>query len=106
MGFAAMLMAAGLLTLATGAFARWTGFVALFGALSFLITFLTLLAGTGEDSVFGFGFFPGVLALAIWSIATSIAMSRARPTIGAPAADVEERGGPQASAGHQGSELW
>jgi hypothetical protein len=47
------------------------------GALSFLITFLTLIAGTGEDSVFGFGFFPGVLALVIWSIATSIARYRA-----------------------------
>lgn len=77
MGFAALLMAAGLLTLRTGVFARWTGFVALLGALSFLITFLTLIAGTGEDSVFGFGFFPGVLALVIWSIATSIARYRA-----------------------------
>jgi hypothetical protein len=78
MGFAALLMSAGLLTLRTGVFARWTGFVALIGALSFLIAFLTLLAGLGEDSVFGFGFFPGVLALVIWSIATSIAMSRGR----------------------------
>ena len=77
MGFAALLMAAGLLTLRTGVFARWTGFVALLGALSFLITFLTLIAGTGEDSLFGFGFFPGVLALVIWSIATSIARYRA-----------------------------
>jgi hypothetical protein len=80
MGFAALLMAAGLLTLRTGVFARWTGFVAPLGALSFLITFLTLLAGTGEDSVFGFGFFPGVLALVIWSIATSIARYRAAAT--------------------------
>ncbi len=76
MGFAALLMAAGLLTLRTGVFARWTGFVALLGALSFLIAFLTLIAGLGEDSVFGFGFFPGVLALVIWSIATSIARYR------------------------------
>lgn len=80
MGFAALLMAAGLLTLRSGAFARWVGSVALLGAVSFLITFLTLIAGTGEDSVFGFGFFPGVLALVIWSIATSIAMYRAVPT--------------------------
>jgi hypothetical protein len=80
MGFAALLMAAGLLTLRTEVFARWTGFVAMLGALSFLITFLTLIAGTGEDSVFGFGFFPGVLALVIWSIATSIARYRAVPT--------------------------
>ncbi len=36
-----------------------------------LITFLTLIAGTGEDSVFGYGFLPGILALVIWSIATS-----------------------------------
>ena len=77
MGFAALLMAAGLLTLRTGVFARWTGFVALLGALSFLIAFLTLIAGLGEDSVFGFGFFPGVLALVIWSMATSIATYRA-----------------------------
>jgi len=80
MGFAALLMAAGLLTLRSGVFARWTGVVALVGALSFLITFLTLIAGTGEDSVFGFGFFPGVLALVIWSIATSIARYRAVET--------------------------
>ena len=76
MGFAALLMAAGLLTLRTGVFARWTGFVALIGALSFLIAFLTLIAGLGEDSVFGYGFFPGVLSLVVWSIATSIARSR------------------------------
>jgi hypothetical protein len=66
--------------LRTGVFARWTGFVALAGALSFLITFLTLIAGTGEDSVFGFGFFPGILALVIWSIATSMARYRALAT--------------------------
>ncbi len=82
MGFAALLMAAGLLTLRAGLFARWTGFVALLGAVSFLIAFLTLLAGLGEDSVFGFGFFPGVLALVIWSIATSIARYRAMATSG------------------------
>jgi hypothetical protein len=45
MGFAALLMAAGLLTLRTGVFGRWTGFVALLGAVSFRITFLTLIAG-------------------------------------------------------------
>ena len=77
MGFAALLMAAGLLTLRTGVFARWTGFAALIGALSFLIAFLTVIAGLSEDSVFGFGFFPGVIALVIWSIATSIGMYRA-----------------------------
>jgi hypothetical protein len=76
MGFAALLMPAGLLTLRSGVFARWTGVVALIGAVSFLVAFATLLAGLGEDSIFGFGFFPGVLALVIWSIATSIATYR------------------------------
>src|SRR5918992_3172799 len=66
--------------LVPGVFARWTGFVALLGAISFLITFVAVIAGTGEDSVFGFGFFPGVLALVIWSIATSIARYRAVAT--------------------------
>jgi hypothetical protein len=77
MGFAALLGAAGLLTLRSGVFPRWTGIVALVGAAAFLITFLTLIAGTGEDSVFGYGFLPGILALVIWSIATSIARYRA-----------------------------
>ena len=77
MGFAVMLAAAGLLTLRSGVFARWIGIVALLGACAFLITFLALLQGTSEDSVFGYGFLPGILALAIWSIATSIATYRA-----------------------------
>ena len=77
MGFSALLGSAGLLTLRTGVFPRWTGIVALIGAVAFLITFLTLVAGTGEDSVFGYGFLPGILALVIWSIATSIARYRA-----------------------------
>jgi hypothetical protein len=76
MGFAALLMASGMLTLRTGVFARWTGYVALLGAIAFLITFLTLITGTGENSVFGYGFFPGVLALVIWSIAASITTYR------------------------------
>ena len=76
MGFAALLMAAGLLTLRSGVFARWTGVVALVGAVSFLVAFAAVLSGLGEDSIFGFGFFPGVLALVIWSISTSIAMYR------------------------------
>ena len=66
-----MLAAAGLLTLRTGVFARWIG-MALVGAVSFLITFLASIQGTSEDSVFGYGFLPGILALAIWSIATSL----------------------------------
>jgi hypothetical protein len=77
MGFAAFLGAAGLVTLPAGVFARWTGIVALIGALSFLITFAAVLSGLGEDSIFGFGFFPGVLALVIWSISTSVATYRA-----------------------------
>ena len=81
MGFAAFLMpAAGLLTLRSGVFARWTGVVALIGAASFLVTFAAVLWGLGEDSLFGFGFFPGVLALVIWSAATSIALSQAATT--------------------------
>ena len=66
-----------LLTLRSGVFARWTGVVALIGAVSFLVTFAAVLSGLGEDSLFGFGFFPGVLALVIWSIATSIGRYRA-----------------------------
>jgi hypothetical protein len=77
MGFAVMLAAAGLLTLRTGVFARWIGIVALIGALSFLITFLAVIQGMSEDSVFGYGFLPGILALTTWSIATSLAAYRA-----------------------------
>ena len=57
MGFAALLMAAGMLTLRSGALARWTGIVALIGAASFLITSLTVLDGTSDGSVFGYRFF-------------------------------------------------
>jgi hypothetical protein len=53
---------------------------ALIGAVSFLVAFAAVLSGLGEDSLFGFGFFPGVLTLVIWSIATSIATYRALPT--------------------------
>ena len=77
MGFAALLGAAGVLTLQTGVFARWTGIVALIGAVAFLITSMTLLAGTDQDSWAGYGFLPGILSLAIWSIATSAARYRA-----------------------------
>jgi len=80
MGFATMLGAAGLLTLQTRVFARWTAMVALLGAVAFLFTFMTLVAGTGEDSMFGYGFLPGILALVIWAIATSAAMHRAIST--------------------------
>ena len=80
MGFAALLAAAGLLTLRSGVFARWIGIVALLGAVAFFVTFFTLIVGPGEDSVFGYGFFGGFLAIAIWSIATSIARYRAVAT--------------------------
>jgi hypothetical protein len=70
-------MASAVLTLRTGVFARWTGIVALVGAVSFLITFLTVLDGTTDGSPFGYGFFPGVVALVTWTIATSIARYKA-----------------------------
>lgn len=73
MGFATLLGAAGLLT---QIFTRWIGIVALVGAVAFLDTFMTLLEGTRVDSSFGYGFLPGVLALAIWAIATSAATYR------------------------------
>jgi hypothetical protein len=80
MGFAALLMAGEVLTLRTGVFARWIGVVALVGAVSFLITFLTVLDGTTDGSPFGYGFFPGVVALVIWTIATSVTTYRASAT--------------------------
>ena len=54
--------------------------MALVGAVAFLITFLTVIAGLGKDSVFGYGFLPGILALVVWSIATSIVSYRAVAT--------------------------
>ena len=80
MGFAAFLMAAGLLTLRTGVFARWTGIVALIGAVCFLITFLTVVDGMTDGSVFGYAFFPAILSLVIWTGATSVARYRAMGT--------------------------
>ena len=80
MGFAACLMAAGLLTLRTGVFARWTGIVALIGAVCFLITFLTVIDGTTDGSPFGYAFFPAILSLVVWAVATSIARYRAVAT--------------------------
>ena len=73
MGFAAWLGAGALVALRAGVLPRWTAVVALIGAASFTITFLTTLDGTADGSVFGYGFFPGVVALLTWSIATSIA---------------------------------
>jgi hypothetical protein len=74
-GFAAMLLAAGALTLRTGAFPRWTGIVALVGGVLLVLTFLSLLDKEG-DNVFGIGYPLGFLALVIWSIATSISNIR------------------------------
>jgi hypothetical protein len=76
MGFAVFLAAGRLLALRTGVLPRWTAIVALIGAASFTITFLTTLDGTADGSVFGYGFFPGIIALITWSIATSLAAYR------------------------------
>jgi succinate dehydrogenase/fumarate reductase cytochrome b subunit len=74
MGFAAFLLAAGVLTLRSdGVFSRWTGIVALIGAVCFLVTFLTILQGPGDGSAFGYAFFPALVALVIWTVAASIA---------------------------------
>ena len=76
MGFAAFLTAAGLMTLRTGLLPRWTGIVALVGGVSFLITFLVVLDGTTDGSPFGYGFFPGAVALVTWTAATSVSTYR------------------------------
>ena len=76
MGFAAFLIAIGLLTLRSGGFARWTGIVALIGAVSFLTTSLTVINNKGNGSVFGYAFFPAILSLVTWTIATSVATYR------------------------------
>jgi hypothetical protein len=80
MGFATLLAAAGQLILRSGVFGRWIGIVALLGAVAFFVTFFTLIVGPGKDSVFGYGFFVGFLALAIWAIATSVARYRSTET--------------------------
>ena len=36
----------------------------------------TTLDGTADGSIFGYGFFPGIVALLIWSVATNIASYR------------------------------
>jgi hypothetical protein len=77
MGFAAFLIATGVLTLRSGVFARWTGIVALIGAVSFLTTSLTIINNKGNGSVFGYAFFPAVISLVTWTIATSVARYRA-----------------------------
>jgi succinate dehydrogenase/fumarate reductase cytochrome b subunit len=73
MGFAAFLIAAAVLTLRTGVFARWTGIVALIGAISFLTTSLTVINNKGNGSVFGYAFFPAIISLVTWTVVTSVA---------------------------------
>ena len=84
MGFSTMLGASGVLTLRTGVFARWTGIMALVGAVAFFTVFMTLLDGTGVDSVFGYGYLPGILTLVVWAIAisTSTPGSRKKTKVG------------------------
>jgi NADH:ubiquinone oxidoreductase subunit 6 (subunit J) len=77
MGFAAFLLAAGLVTLQARVFARWTGIVAIIGAVSFLVTFLVVIDGTTDGSPFGYGFFPGAVALVTWTAAASVSTYRA-----------------------------
>ena len=53
MGFAAWLAAGALVAARVGILPRWIAVVALIGAASFTITFLTTLDGTADGSVFG-----------------------------------------------------
>jgi hypothetical protein len=76
MGFSVFLTAAGLATLRTGVLARWTGIVALVGGVSFLVTFLTVVDGTTDGSPFGYGYFPGAVALVTWTLAASVVAYR------------------------------
>ncbi|HEY2327773.1 MAG TPA: hypothetical protein VGH52_09840 [Gaiellaceae bacterium] len=85
MGFAAFLIAVAVLTLRTGVFARWTAVAALVGAASFLTTSLTVINNKGNGSVFGYAFFPAIISLVTWTIATSIARYRAAGNVGAVA---------------------
>jgi hypothetical protein len=75
-GFSAFLLATGVLTLRTGVLARWTGFVALAGSGCFFITLLTILDNSGNGSAFGYAFFPALLSLVVWTVATSVARYR------------------------------
>ena len=76
-GFSAFLLATGVLTLRTGVLSRWSGFVALLGAGCFAITLLTILNNSGNGSAFGYAFFPAMLAVVVWTVATSLARYRA-----------------------------
>lgn len=76
-GFSAFLLATGVLTLRAGVLSRWTAFVALIGAGCFAITLLTILNNSGDGSAFGYAFFPAILSLVVWTVATSLARHRA-----------------------------
>ncbi len=76
-GFSAFLLATGVLTLRARVLSRWTGFVALLGAGCFAITLLTILNNSGNGSAFGYAFFPAMLSLVVWTVATSLARYRA-----------------------------
>lgn len=89
MGFAGFLAAGGLVTLRSGILPRWIGAVALIGAVGFSIAFLTTLDGTADGSVFGYGFFPGIVALVTWSVAISITSYRAARRAGDVATVIE-----------------
>jgi hypothetical protein len=84
--FASFLMAVALLTLRSEILARWTGMVALVGAVCFLITFLVVLDGTTDGSKFGYAFFPALVSLAVWTVATSLAKHRPAAAAHLPAA--------------------
>jgi hypothetical protein len=78
-GFSAFLLATGVLTLRTGVLSRWTGFVALVGSGCFFITLLTILNNSGNGSAFGYAFFPAMLSVVVWTVATSISTYRSTP---------------------------
>jgi succinate dehydrogenase/fumarate reductase cytochrome b subunit len=77
-GFSAFLLAAGVLTLQTRVLPRWTGFVALIGAGCFFVRLLTTLNNSGNGSAFGYAFFPAMVSLVTWTIATSLSTYRAQ----------------------------
>jgi hypothetical protein len=49
----------------------------LIGAGFFAITLLTILNNSGNGSAFGYAFFPAILSLVVWTVATSLARYRA-----------------------------
>jgi len=74
--FSAFLLATGVLTLRTEVLSRWAGFVALIGGGCFAVTLLTILNNSGNGSAFGYSFFPAMLSLIVWTVATSLARYR------------------------------